>query len=226
MGGRNRLFIALLISLVPCRIIRILLYRLVLRYQISLSARIGLGAILAVERASIGAAYIGAFNRLVGPFKLVVEDGAIISPFCTFECGDWVVPESQKRDVVLLPSCIIRRNARVTEGHFIDASCGFELGEHSWIAGRGSQFWTHGAEWALVYDRKVAIGDHCYVGSAVRFAPGARIGNHCIVGVGSVVTKRFDGDYLFVAGAPAEIVRENWDWIACRTRTEPSGECG
>lgn len=219
MGSKSRFFVALLISLLPCRLVRILFYRVIFRYEVALSARIGLGAILAMRTASIGRAQIGSCTRFVGPFKLTMEDGAIVSPFCTFQCGQFVLKQSGG-STARLPSCVIKRNARITEGHLIDASEGFELGENSWIAGQGSQFWTHGAEYGATRDRSVVIGDNCYVGSAVLFAPGVKIGHHCVVGMGSVLTRSFNEDYLLIAGTPARVMRRNWDWIERRERTE------
>jgi acetyltransferase-like isoleucine patch superfamily enzyme len=225
MGSKIRLFIALLISLAPCRLIRIVLYRLAFRYRISLSAQIGFGAVIAVQKANIGAARIGACNRFFGPFRLAVEEGAIISPFCSFQAGQYMLKRCNG-DVDRLSLCMIKRNARITEGHLIDASEGFELGENSWIAGRGSQFWTHGAEYGVSRDRSVVIGDNCYVGSAVRFAPGVKIGNRCMVGMGSVVTKSFNEDCLLIAGTPARIMKRNWDWIETRERIESDVRSG
>jgi len=39
------------------------------------------------------------------------------------------------------------------------------------------------------------------------------IPNECIVGAGSVVTKRFDKEYCVIAGNPARVVRENVQWV-------------
>lgn len=39
------------------------------------------------------------------------------------------------------------------------------------------------------------------------------IPDECIVGAGSVVTKRFDRDHCVIAGNPARVVRENVRWI-------------
>ena len=52
------------------------------------------------------------------------------------------------------------------------------IGDGSWIAGHASQFWTHGLS---VADRDIHIGKKNYIGSAVRFAPGAAIGDENIV---------------------------------------------
>ena len=97
----------------------------------------------------------------------------------------------------------------ITSNHYFDVVGAFVLGNNSWIAGTGSQFWTHGAG---VQERNITIGEHCYLGSAVRFAPGSSVGDNCIVGLGSVVTKKFNSNNAMIAGHPARIIRENYDW--------------
>ena len=58
----------------------------------------------------------------------------------------------------------------------------------------------------------VTIGDHCWIGEAVRITKNARIGNHCIVGGGSVACKDYKEDNVIIAGNPAKIVRRNITW--------------
>jgi acetyltransferase-like isoleucine patch superfamily enzyme len=72
-----------------------------------------------------------------------------------------------------------------------------------------SQFWTHGAG---VIDRDIQIGRDCYLGSAVRFAPGSGIGNNVIVALGSVVTEKFDISKAMIGGVPAKVLKKNYNW--------------
>ncbi len=111
--------------------------------------------------------------------------------------------------------CRIGCNTLITSGHYLDVIGGFELGDRSWIAGYGTQVWTHGIG---VTDREVRIGPDCYIGSAARFAPGARIGSCCLVALGAVVAGKF-GDKLVLGGVPARVLVENHDWRERRQRT-------
>lgn len=52
----------------------------------------------------------------------------------------------------------------------------------------------------------VHIGDDVWLGTRVIVLPGVRIGDHCVVGAGAVVTKSFS-DYSVVAGVPARVIR-------------------
>ena len=59
----------------------------------------------------------------------------------------------------------------------------------------------------------VFIGNHVWIGERVYVMKNVTIPDECIVGAGSVVTKRFDRDHCVIAGNPARVVRENVQWI-------------
>ncbi|MDU7215713.1 acyltransferase [Clostridium sp.] len=55
--------------------------------------------------------------------------------------------------------------------------------------------------------KKVVIGDYCWVGMNSIILPGVRLGNHTIVGAGSVVTNSFADGYCIIAGNPAKVIK-------------------
>lgn len=132
------------------------------------SGRIGFGTVIAVSEVHIKSCKIGAFNLFVGPMKVEVGEGASIGSRNTFSCGFWTVQE-QYRNKKYARSLQIGAIALITSGHYFDVSGLFVLGEGAWIAGIGSQFWTHGAG---VTNRNVHIGRDCYLGSAHRLYEG------------------------------------------------------
>ena len=59
-------------------------------------------------------------------------------------------------------------------------------------------------------ERPVFIGDDVWIGGKVIILPGVHIGNHCIIGAGSVVTKDVP-EWEIVAGNPARIKKYRKD---------------
>lgn len=200
-----KVIVAAVISILPLNALRILGYRL-LGY--SISGRIGLGTVIGVSAARIDDARIGAFNWLVGPISVEIRKGAVIGNRNVFTCGLWTA-DSKFRESNYGRSLRVGSNTLITTGHYLDLAGSFELGDNSWLAGAGSQFWTHGAR---VEDRDIVIGRDCYIGSAVRFAPGSAVGNNVIVAMGSVVTRKFPDDDAMIGGVPAQVLKRGYDW--------------
>ena len=203
-----RVLVACLISIVPGNFLRVALYRFLMQYDISFSSKIGFLTIIAVDHVVIKNATIKELNRFIGPYTLEVNKGTIIGRNNEFYCGTWVLKNKQISKQYLR-KCKIGKNCFITSFHFIDTAGGFELKQNSLIAGRQSQFWTHGTS---KNDPSVVIGENCYIASAVRFTPGSGTGNNCIVGIGSIVTRRFQNNNALIVGSPAHIIKENYHW--------------
>jgi acetyltransferase-like isoleucine patch superfamily enzyme len=58
----------------------------------------------------------------------------------------------------------------------------------------------------FVRTEPISIGDNVWLGTGVIILPGVKIGNNCVIGAGSVVTKSFNEDNLIIAGNPAKII--------------------
>ena len=199
--------LAVLIGFLPLNFLRVLAYRLLFGYRIT-SSRIGFGTIIAVDEFAITKSRIGFFNQFIGPMKINIAEGASIRDRNTFSCGYWVLRE-ENRTLNYTRTLEIGADTLITSGHHFDVAGKFKLGDRSWIAGIGSQFWTHGVG---VLDRNIEIGSDCYLGSAVRFAPGAAIANNVLVAMGSVVSGKIDASNALIGGVPAKVLRENYDW--------------
>ncbi len=65
----------------------------------------------------------------------------------------------------------------------------------------------------------VRIGRSCFLGYRCAVMPGVILGEHCVVGVNSVVTRSFPA-YSMIAGAPARLVKrfdlETREWVPAK----------
>ena len=103
----------------------------------------------------------------------------------------------------------------ITTDHYFDVVGKIYIGRGTIIAGRRSQFWTHGFAYR---ERNIEIGNNCYIGSATSFIPGTSVADNTIVGLGSVVTKNFHNKFAMIGGNPAIILKEDYNW---RKKTSP-----
>lgn len=201
--------VSFLISILPTNFLRTLAYRIIFGYKIRHSY-IGFGTRIAVSRASLDSCRIRSFNCFRGPIVLIMGKHVSVGRNNTFSCSKG--RDFQSRDAGTLNRYLeIGEHTRIGTNHLFDMGGDFTIGSHTDISGHASQFYTHGAGAA---DRSIYIGDNCFIGSAVRFAPGVVIGNNNIVAMGSVVTRKFPGSRQLIGGMPAKVIRENYDWTA------------
>lgn len=71
----------------------------------------------------------------------------------------------------------------------------------------------------LCYARPVKIGDNCWLAANVTVCPGVSIGNNCVIGAGSVVTRDIPPD-SFAAGNPCRVIRKITEKDSMRYRPE------
>lgn len=57
-----------------------------------------------------------------------------------------------------------------------------------------------------LFYKPVVIGDNVWVGENVCILPGVEIGNNCVIGAGSIVTKSFPNGCI-IAGNPAKVIK-------------------
>ena len=58
----------------------------------------------------------------------------------------------------------------------------------------------------LCYARPVRIGNDCWLAAGVTVCPGVTIGDNCVIGAGSVVTRDVPANSL-AAGVPCRVIR-------------------
>lgn len=66
---------------------------------------------------------------------------------------------------------------------------------------------AEGKKLSLCYAKPVTIGNDCWFGASVTVCPGVNIGDNCVIGAGSVVTRDIPAN-CFAAGVPCRVIRE------------------
>lgn len=66
---------------------------------------------------------------------------------------------------------------------------------------------AEGVKKHLCYAKPVHIGNDCWFGASVTVCPGVTIGDNCVIGTGSVVTRDIPAN-SFAAGVPCRVIRE------------------
>ena len=204
LGVNSHLLTAGVIALMPFGALRRLLYRWLMGFEIPSSSRIGFLTVMAIPKATIGEnVRIGPLNVFKGPFELTVGARSRIGRRNLFT-SPWLILEDRFAHMRYTPKLEFGEETLVVNDHFFDVFGLISIGDGTWIAGYGSQFWTHGLS---VTDRDIIIGRRNYIGSAVRFAPGTSIGNDNVVALGSVLLSKLDVNRSLISGFPAKPVR-------------------
>jgi acetyltransferase-like isoleucine patch superfamily enzyme len=101
----------------------------------------------------------------------------------------------------------ISPTARISLGAYLDKTNpkDITIDDGSFIA-HGAMILTH--DYCRSLYKKTNIGKDCFIGARSIILPGVSIGDHVIVGAGSVVTKDVKSNCI-VAGNPARIIKEN-----------------
>lgn len=201
---KSQLIKGALISLLPTNGLRRWFYSRVMGYRIDPTARIGWLTVFAVKTLEIGPrAQIGRANLFKGPIRTSIGGETRIGRKNVFTAA-WGKDKPRFAAMNYALELAIGERCLVLNDHYFDVYGRFELGDGSWIAGVGSQFWTHGVS---AMERNIIIGKGNYIGSAVRFAPGASIGDDNLVAIGSVVLGKVEADGHLISGFPAKPIK-------------------
>jgi len=232
-ASRSRLLVMALFAFLPSFMLRGF-YRWFYGYKIGKRVRIGLSIIDAQYCEIDDDVSIGHFNVITRVDRLIIKDHVKIGHLNIIRGGDSVtvgryceiirmneINSIPDPDVVnkIDPTFILGDGSIVTAGHKIDFTDRVEIGRRVIIGGRNSSLWTHNRQRTL----PITIGSFAYVGSEIRMAPGSAIPARSIVGIGSVITSRLEGEGNLIAGVPAKVIKalSTEDEFLIEHRTRP-----
>ena len=81
------------------------------------------------------------------------------------------------------------------------------IGPNVTLATAGHPVWPELREKAYQFNCDIHIGRNCWLGAGVIVLPGVTIGDHTVVGAGSVVTRDLPANVVAV-GNPCRVLRE------------------
>jgi len=76
----------------------------------------------------------------------------------------------------------------------------------------------------LCYAKPVHIGNNCWICASVTILPGVTIGDNCVIGAGSVVTRSIPANSV-AAGNPCRVIRTLSEADSLENRPEILGDC-
>jgi acetyltransferase-like isoleucine patch superfamily enzyme len=163
-------------------------------------------------------------GRTEGELPLVIGPGGVIRPFTTIYAGTVIGAKfnsgqgaSIREDNVIGDGCSVGTNAvleygnRIGNGTRVHSGCFLErtiLGENVFVAPNVVFTDDPHPPCPRYGDCKggVTVGDYTAIGGNVTVLPGVKIGSHCLIGGGSVVTADVP-DGMVVAGSPARVIK-------------------
>jgi acetyltransferase-like isoleucine patch superfamily enzyme len=217
-SSKSKLLFLALLAIFPS-VLKCFCYRLFFGYKIGKRVKIGFSVVDAKDCIIDDDVSIGHLNALIGVKKLSIGEHTRIGHLNIIRGGD-EVRLGRYTEIIRLneinsipdpivvtpaePKFILGDGSVITASHKIDFTDRVEFGKRVILGGRNSSLWTHNRQ----STKPIIIGDYSYIGSEIRIAPGGEIPPKCVVGIGSVITKKFEDEYKLIAGVPAKAVKD------------------
>lgn len=198
---------ALTLALLP-NAVKLPLYRWLYGYKIGRDVRIGFTLIQDVARLEIGDhCRIGHFNRFRHVPLVCIGSYTTIGHFNQFISSTEFTNAASLAQRGNAPMLLIGEHVGISARHYFDIEDTISIGAFTTLGGLNTVLFTHGVD--VMTSRQsakaISIGAYSMVGSNVLFHPGSGIADRSVVGMGSVVTRRFVGSRSLIGGNPAKL---------------------
>ncbi len=178
-------------------------------YELHRTARIGWSWIFPRRLVMRENAQIGHLNVAIHLDRLEVGAHA------TIDRANWITgfPLGDARHFAHRaerePALVLGAHSAITKHHHIDCTDRVEIGAFTTVAGYGSQLLTHAID--LERNRQdaapIAIGDYCFVGTAVVILGGAKLPDRSVLGAKALLNKPQAEPGWLYAGVPAKPIQ-------------------
>jgi acetyltransferase-like isoleucine patch superfamily enzyme len=183
--------------------------RLVYGYELHPTARIGWSWIFPRRLVMGERARIGHLNVAIHLER--IELGAQ----ATIDRGNWITgfPQGDPRHFAHRtdrdPTLVLGAHSAITKHHHLDCTDRIAIGAFTTVAGYASQLLTHSID--LAHNRQdaapIAIGDYCFVGTAVVILGGAKLPARSVLGAKALLNHSHELEGQLYAGVPAKAVQ-------------------
>ncbi len=162
-----------------------------------------------------GTAWTWMRNHFVSLLLWLDVAPTILRPWLLRRCGATIGPGTvlERHGSFVWGNLRLGREAYLSEGFVFQDFAEVSIGDRTWV-GPGTMFLTRTHEVggpqqraATPVNRPIRIGNGCWLGAKVTILPGVTVGDGCIVGAGSVVTRDCEPHGMYL-GAPARRHRE------------------
>jgi acetyltransferase-like isoleucine patch superfamily enzyme len=153
----------------------------------------------------------GAFARwpLEGNVLEALREGRLeIGPQAHFEPGVWITAPGQAR-VRIGEGTFLNRNVMIAAQELVEIGAHCMLANGCFVADANHRFEDPDKPitWQGFESKgPTRIGENCWLGVGVVVTSGVTIGQRCVIGANSVVTRDIE-PYSIAAGAPARVLR-------------------
>lgn len=202
-----KLFITLLVSLIPINSLKIFLYRSIFSYNISYDSKIGFFNVIKAKSFISEKATIGNFNLINGD-NVVLKKGAIINKFNRIKnfnnCQlsedalifSWNFISGIPKNKFIInhdfnnQNITLGKTSELLRRNYVDLVDEVMIGDNVVFGGNGSEIWTHGFNTKReMLVGKVIFGNNIFIGSNCVFTKGVSIIDETTIAPGSVIYK-------------------------------------
>jgi acetyltransferase-like isoleucine patch superfamily enzyme len=212
-----RLLSLLFVCFLP-QFLKKIVYRFFYGYKIGKNVKIGFSILDAKSLTIADNVKVGHLNLFIQINEISIGEHTRIGHINIIRGGKLVVIGSyveiiRLNEINAMPNpvaanevdstLLIGSGSVIVASHKIDFTDKVVFGKRVILGGRNSSLWTHNRQ----HTKPIIIGDNCYLGSEIRITPGGEVAANCIVGIASVITKKFTEQFSLIAGVPAKVIK-------------------